>query len=74
MPCARRDRDRCLPMSAGSQAFLQQALRWAPAAVTRLKATGQIRDELEAAVESYVMVVTGKRLPPADFLSQPAGL
>jgi len=74
VPCARRDRDRCLPMSAGSQAFLQQALRWAPAAVTRLKATGQIRNELEAAVESYVMVVTGKRLPPVDFLSQPATL
>lgn len=74
MPCARRDRDRCLPMSAGSLAFLQQVLRWAPAAVTRLKATGQIRSELEAAVESYVMVVTGKRLPPADFLSQPATL
>jgi DNA repair protein RecO (recombination protein O) len=71
-PCARRDRDRCLPMSAGSLAFLQQALCWAPAAVTRLKATGQIRNELEAAVESYVMVVTGKRLPPVDFLSQPA--
>jgi DNA repair protein RecO (recombination protein O) len=69
--CARRDRDRCLPLSAGSLAFLQQALRWAPAAVTRLKATGQIRDELEAAVESYVMVVTGKRLPPVDFLSSP---
>ena len=74
MPCARRDRDRCLPMSAGSLAFLQQALRWAPAAVTRLKATGQIRSELEAAVESYVLVVTGKRLPPVDFLSQPATL
>ena len=40
-----------------------------PAAVTRLKATGQIRNELEAAVESYVMVVTGKRLPPVDFLA-----
>ena len=74
MPCARRDRDRCLPMSAGSLAFLQQVLRWAPAAVTRLKATGQIRNELEAAVESYVMVVTGKRLPPADFLSLPVTL
>ncbi len=72
--CARRDRDRCLPMSAGSLAFLQQALRWESAAVARLKATGQVRAELEAAVESYVMVVTGKRLPPADFLSRAATL
>lgn len=67
--CARRDRDRCLPLSPGSLALLQQALRWAPAAVTRLKAAGQIRDELEAAIESYVTVIAGKRLPPADFLS-----
>ena len=72
--CERRDRDCCLPMSAGSLAFLQQAIRWAPAAVARLKATGQVRAELEAAVESYVTVVTGKRLPPADFLSRVATL
>ena len=74
LPCARRDRDRCLPLSAGSLAFLQQAMRWAPAAVTRLKASGQIRSELEAAVESYVTIVAGKRLPPADFLSPTATL
>jgi DNA repair protein RecO (recombination protein O) len=72
--CARRDRDRCLPLSAGSLAFLRQALRWAPEAVTRLKASGQIRDELEAAVESYVTIVAGKRLPPADFLTHHATL
>lgn len=72
--CARRDRDGCLPMSAGSLALLQQALRWAPAAVPRLKATGRIRSELEAAVESYVTIIAGKRLPPADFLSSPATL
>jgi DNA repair protein RecO (recombination protein O) len=69
-PCARRDRDCCLPLSAGSLAFLRQALRWETAAVARLKAAGQVRAELEAAVESYVTVVTGKRLPPADFLSR----
>jgi DNA repair protein RecO (recombination protein O) len=73
-PCARRDRDRCLPLSAGSLALLQQALRWAPAALTRLKATGQIRDELEAAVESYVTIVAGRHLPPADFLTRHATL
>jgi DNA repair protein RecO (recombination protein O) len=70
--CARRDRDCCLPLSAGSLAFLRQALRWETASVARLKAAGQVRAELEAAVDSYVTVVTGKRLPPADFLSRAA--
>ena len=62
-------------MSAGSRAFLQQALRWAPDVVTRLKASGQIRSELEAAIDAYVTVVAGRRLPPVDFLvaeSQPS--
>jgi len=69
--CARRDRDRCFPMSAGSRAVLEQALRWAPAAVARLKASGRIRRELEAAVESYVTIVAGKRLPPVNVLASP---
>jgi DNA repair protein RecO (recombination protein O) len=66
--CARRI-DRCLPMSPGSLAFLQQAFRLAPDVVTRLKATGQVRAEVEAAIEAYVTVVAGKHLPPADFLA-----
>ncbi|MFQ5992006.1 MAG: DNA repair protein RecO [Nitrospiraceae bacterium] len=73
--CARRRPDRCLPMAAGSRAFLQQALRWAPDVVTRLKATGQVRSELEAAIDAYVTVVAGTRLPPVNFLvaeSQPS--
>lgn len=72
--CARRDRDRCLPMSAGSRALLEQALSWAPAVVPRLKATGGIRRELEAAIESYVTFIAGRRLPPVDFLANPATL
>jgi len=71
--CAARQRCRCLPLSKGSVAFLQQALRLAPAMVTRLKAVGQVRDEVEEAIEGYVTVVAGKRLPPVDFLTQPAG-
>jgi DNA repair protein RecO (recombination protein O) len=67
--CAGRRPDRCLPLSAGSLALLQQALRWAPAVVSRLRATGQVRAELEAAVEAYVMVVAGRQLPPVDFLA-----
>lgn len=68
--CAARQQARCLPLSRGSLAFLQQALRLAPATVTRLRAAGQVRSEVEDAIEGYVTVVAGKRLPPVDFLSQ----
>ena len=67
--CAARQRVPCLPLSRGSLAFLQQALRLAPAMVTRLKAAGQVRGEVEEAIESYVTVVAGRRLPPVDFLA-----
>lgn len=69
--CAARQRFGCLPLSRGSLAFLQQALRLAPEMVTRLKAVGQVRYEVEEAIEGYVTMVAGKRLPPVDFLSQP---
>jgi len=68
--CAVRQRFRCMPLSRGSLAFLQQALRLAPAMVMRLRAAGQVRHEVEEAIEGYVTVVAGKRLPPVDFLSQ----
>ncbi len=66
--CASRHPGRSFPMSPGSWAFLAQASRLAPAVLTRLKATGQVRRELEAAIESFVTVVAGARLPPLDFL------
>jgi DNA repair protein RecO (recombination protein O) len=69
--CAARQRFRCVSLSPGSIAFLQQALRLGPTMVTRLKAAGQVRCEVEEAIEGYVTVVAGKRLPPVDFLSQP---
>ena len=69
--CAARQRFRCLPLSRGSLAFLQQALRLAPTMVTRLRADGQVRCEVEDAIEGYVTVVAGKRIPPVDFLVQP---
>jgi len=68
-PCASRHPDGCLPMSAGGLAFLQQALHLPADVLTRLKATGQVRAEVEGAIESYVTVVAGKRLPPIDFLA-----
>jgi DNA repair protein RecO (recombination protein O) len=68
-PCVGRDPDRCHPLSAGSLGFLHQAIRWSLSALTRLKASGQVRDEVEAAIEAYITVVTGRRLPPTDFLA-----
>jgi DNA repair protein RecO (recombination protein O) len=66
--CERRI-DRCLPLSPGSLVFIQQALRLKPDVLGRLKAAGQVRAELEAAIDAYVTVVAGRRLPPADFLA-----
>jgi DNA repair protein RecO (recombination protein O) len=69
MMCAALQHARCVVLSQGSLAFLQQAIRLAPQLVTRLRAAGQVRSEVEEAIEKYVMVVAGRRLPPADFLS-----
>jgi DNA repair protein RecO (recombination protein O) len=68
--CAARQRSPCLPLSRGSLAFLQQALRLDPTMVIRLRADGQVRSEVEDAIEGYVTVVAGRRLPPVDFLTQ----
>lgn len=67
--CAAQQRTRCVALSQGSLAFLQQAARMAPRLVTRLRAVGQVRIEVEEAIEKYVTVVAGRRLPPADFLA-----
>jgi DNA repair protein RecO (recombination protein O) len=56
-------------LSPGSLAFLQQALRMTPDVLNRLKASGQVRSELDLAIEAYVTIVAGKRLPPVDFLA-----
>ncbi len=67
--CAGRYPDRCLRLSPGGLALLQQALRLPADVLIRLKASGRVRQELEAAIEGYVTVVAGKRLPPVDFLA-----
>lgn len=69
LACAARQRVRCVTLSRGSLSFLQQAIRLAPTIVTRLRATGQVRSEVEEAIEGYVAVVAGKRLPSSNFLS-----
>ncbi|MEP6932972.1 MAG: DNA repair protein RecO [Nitrospirota bacterium] len=70
--CAARQVFRCLPLSRGSLAFLHQALRLSPAVVDRLKAAGQVRQEVENAIEGYVTVVAGRQLPPVNFLTYPS--
>lgn len=67
--CAACQPVRCMDLSRGSLLFLQQAVRLAPALVTRLRATGQVRAEVEEAIDGYVTVVAGRRLPPSDFLA-----
>jgi len=69
LPCAAHQRVRCVALSRGSLSFLQQAIRLDPTVVTRLRASGQVRGEVEAAIEGYVTVVAGKRLPSVNFLS-----
>lgn len=69
LSCAAHQRVRCIALSRGSLSFLQQAIRLDPTVVTRLRASGQVRGEVEAAIEGYVTVVAGKRLPSANFLS-----
>jgi DNA repair protein RecO (recombination protein O) len=74
LPCATRQMVRCVVMSRGSLSFLQQAIRLNPELVTRLTATGQVRAEVERAIEGYVTVVAGRRLPPVDFLASMASV
>ena len=67
--CVSQQSGRSFPMSPGSWAFLSQASHIAPAVLTRLKATGKVRQELEAAIESFVTVVAGVHLPSPHFLA-----
>ena len=62
--CRARIVDRCFPISPGSLAFIQQARRLPFPMVSRLRATGQIRREVEEVIDSYVQHVIGKPLPP----------
>jgi len=66
--CAARRPGDCLAVSRGGFAFLQQALSLPEVILMRLKASGQIRHELDQVIEAYVRVVSGRCLPPADFL------
>lgn len=69
LPCADRQPNRCYAMSPGGWALLRQSVRLNASVLPRLKAAGQVRKELETVVESFVMTVAGRPLPPIDFLA-----
>ena len=67
--CASHQPAACVPLSQGSVAFLRQALRVAPSLLPRLNAVGQVRSEVETAIEGYVIAVTGRRLPAFNVMA-----
>ncbi|HSE58422.1 MAG TPA: DNA repair protein RecO [Nitrospiraceae bacterium] len=64
--CLARQSAPCLLLSAGTLALLQQAVRLPIPLVSRLRAEGGVRAELEAAIDTFATVVAGKRLPALD--------
>ena len=61
--CGSRDVGRMLLLSKGSVAFIEQARRLSMSNLSRLKAIGSVRAEVEAAMEAYFYAVVGKSLP-----------
>jgi hypothetical protein len=55
-----------LSISKGSLAFIEQARRLPMASLSRLKAVGTVRIEVEEAIEAYFQTVVGKSLPTFD--------
>ena len=56
-------------MSAGSVAFIKQARCLRFKLALRLKASGQVRRELEYIIDTYARSVVGRRLPAIDLLA-----
>ena len=67
--CEQASWDSCIAISPGSVAFIQQARRMRFPVARRLNAVGQVRDELEKMIETYVRMVVNKRLPAMDCLA-----
>jgi DNA repair protein RecO (recombination protein O) len=61
--CGERGVGRLLSVSKGSLAFIEQARRLPMTNLSRLKAVGTVRIEVEAAIEAYFQTVVGKALP-----------
>jgi len=61
--CGQRGVGRMLSLSKGSVAFIEQARRLSMPHLSRLKAIGSVRIEVEIAMEAYFYEVVGKSLP-----------
>ncbi len=61
--CSQRGVGRMVSLSKGSVAFIKQARRISMPHLSRLKAIGSVRTEVETAMEAYFSVVVGKSLP-----------
>jgi recombinational DNA repair protein (RecF pathway) len=61
--CGQRGVGRMLSLSKGSVAFIEQARRLSMPHLSRLKAIGSVRLEVETAMEAYFYAVVGKSLP-----------
>jgi DNA repair protein RecO (recombination protein O) len=61
--CGQRGVGRVLSISKGSLAFIEQARRLPMARLSRLKAMGMVRIEVEEAMDAYFQAVVGKALP-----------
>jgi len=61
--CGQRGVGHMLSLSKGSVAFIEQARRLSLPRLSRLKAIGSVRIEVEVAMEAYFYAVVGKSLP-----------
>ena len=61
--CGQKGAGRMLSLSKGSVAFIEQARRLSMPHLTRLKAIGSVRLEVEMAMDAYFSAVVGKPLP-----------
>ncbi len=61
--CSQQGVGRMLSLSKGSVAFIEQARRLSMPNLSRLKATGSLRVEVETAMDAYFHAVVGKPLP-----------
>lgn len=70
--CGQRGVGRVLSISKGSLAFIEQARRLPMASLSRLKAIGRVRIEVEEAIDAYFQAVVGKALPAFEqWVSMP---
>ncbi|MEJ2230494.1 MAG: DNA repair protein RecO [Nitrospirales bacterium] len=64
--CGQQGVGRVMSISKGSLAFIEQARRLPMARLSRLKAIGTVRIEVEEAIEGYFQSVVGKSLPTIE--------